>query len=300
VDGRGADAANVDHVATRDGTSLLLRHWRVTSGEPWAAILLVHGLAEHCGRYEHVGSQLARAGIDAHAFDLRGFGGSGGPRASVDRWSQLHDDLEARLVGVRSIAPSRPLVLYGHSLGGLIALGYVLDGRARPDLLVLSAPGLAVNVPRWQRVLASTLRRVAPGLLVANQLGADRLSSDPRVRAAYVADPLNQHKTTVRFGHAAFEEQRRVTAALDRLAIPTLVVHGALDDVVPPAASALLEGRPGVTRRVYPDRLHELHNEPDGPEVVRDIVDWVRDQVSRIHVPIREPEPEATLAGSAG
>src|SRR6185436_12989156 len=115
--------ANVEHVAARDGTTLRLRHWRVATGEPWAAMLMVHGLAEHCGRYEHVGAQLAATGIDVHGFDLRGFGGSGGRRAWIDRWSQHHDDLEERLLAVRSIAPNRPLVLHGHSMGGLIALG---------------------------------------------------------------------------------------------------------------------------------------------------------------------------------
>ena len=133
------------------------------AGEPWATMLIVHGLAEHCGRYEHVGRSWPRRGSTRTRFDLRGFGGSGGPRASIDRWSQLHDDLEERLVGVRSIAPSRPLVLFGHSLGGLISLGYVLDGRARPDLLVLSAPAIGAKIPLWQRALVSTLRRVAPG-----------------------------------------------------------------------------------------------------------------------------------------
>jgi len=292
--------ARVDHVAARDGTSLLVRHWPVTVGEPWAAMLLVHGLAEHCGRYEHVGAQLAELGIDAHGFDLRGFGGSGGKRASVDRWSQLHDDLEERLVAVRSIAPTRPLVLYGHSLGGLITLGYVLDGRAWPDLLVLSAPAIGASVPMWQRLLVGGLRRVAPGVLLANRLDTEVLSSDPEVGARYLSDPLNQHKSTVRFAHAAFGEQRRVAAALDRLSIPTLVVHGGDDRLVPTQSSARLEGRPGVARRVYPGKRHELHNEPDGPEVVRDIAGWVREQVSRRHIPSRDQEPEATLAGVAG
>ncbi len=275
-------AARIDHVGTRDGTSLLIRSWPVRSGEPWAALLLVHGLAEHCGRYEHVGAQLASAGIDTYAFDQRGFGGSGGPRASVDRWSQLHDDLEERLVAVRSIVPSRPLVLFGHSLGGLIALGYVLDGRARPDLLVLSAPAIGARIPLWQKALVGTLRRVSPGLLLSNRLDTAVLSSDPAVRAAYVADPLNQHKSTVRFAHAAFAEQQRVAAALDRLSIPTLVVHGGDDRLVPTEASAVLEGRPGVTRRVYPGVLHELHNEPVGRQVIGEEIDWIRDRVSRI------------------
>jgi acylglycerol lipase len=275
--------ARVDHVAARDGTPLLLRHWPVPGGEPWATMLLVHGLAEHSGRYEHVGAQLAEAGIDTFAFDQRGFGASGGPRASIDRWSQYHDDLEERLVALRSIAPGRPVVLFGHSLGGLISLGYVLDGRARPDLLVLSAPAIGATVPLWQRLVVGSLRRVAPGLLLSNRLDTEVLSSDPAVRASYVRDPFNQHKSTVRLAHAAFGEQRRVAAALDRLSLPTLVVHGELDRLVPTQTSASLEGRPGVTRRVYPDTRHELHNEPVGRSEVDDIVGWVRDRVS--HMP---------------
>jgi len=288
--------ARVDHVATRDGTSLLVRHWPVPAGEPWATMLLVHGLAEHSGRYEHVGAQLADAGIDTHAFDQRGFGASGGPRASIDRWSQLHDDLEERIAAARSIAPTRPLILFGHSLGGLISLGYVLDGRSRPDLLVLSAPAIGASVPLWQRLLVGSLRRVAPGLLLSNRLDTEVLSSDPRVRASYIADPLNQHKSTVRFAHAAFGEQRRVAASLDRLALPTLVVHGADDRLVPTQTSGVLEGRPGVTRRVYPATRHELHNEPVTRQEVDDIVGWVRDRVS--HMPAPAAATSATSAAT--
>ncbi len=278
--------ARVDHVAARDGTSLLIRHWPVGSGEPWATMLLVHGLAEHSGRYEHVGAQLAEAGVDAYAYDQRGFGASGGARASVERWSQLHDDLEERIAALRSVAPARPLVLFGHSLGGLVSLGYVLDGRSRPDLLVLSAPAIGATVPLWQRVLVGSLRKVTPGLLLGNRLDTRVLSADPEVQARYLADPLNQHKSTVRFAHAAFGEQRRVARALDRLALPTLVVHGAEDRLVPTATSAVLEGRPGVTRRVYPGTRHEVHNEPVARQEIGDVVGWVRDRVSHMHAPV--------------
>lgn len=279
--------AQVEHVAARDGTPLVLRHWLVESAEPWASLVLVHGLAEHSGRYEHVGGQLAEAGIEVFALDLRGFGASGGARASVDRWSQLHDDVEERVVAVRSMAPGRPLVLFGHSLGGLIALGYVLDGRSRPDLLALSAPAIGAKIPLWQRVVVGALVRVAPALMLPNRLDVDVLSSDPEVRGRYLADPLNQHKSTVRFAAAAFAEQRRVAASLDRLSMHTLVVHGGDDRLVPTAVSAALEGRSGVTRRVYPGLRHELHNEPDGPRVVNDVIAWIRERVSRIaaHAP---------------
>jgi alpha-beta hydrolase superfamily lysophospholipase len=278
-------AGATEHVTARDGTQLLLRHWPVATGEPWASLLLVHGIAEHSGRYEQVGEQLAKAGIDSHSFDLRGFGASGGARASIDRWSQLHDDVEERLVAIRALAPSRPVVLYGHSLGGLICLGYVLDGRARPDLLVLSAPAIAASVKRWQRTLVSLLRRVRPGTLIKNAFDGEALSRDPAVGEHYLADPLNQHRTSVRFAHAAFGEQRRVEAALDRLAIPTLVVHGGDDRLVPTISSERLDGRPGVTRRVYPGLRHETHNEPDGAKVVDETIGWIREKVSRMHSP---------------
>ena len=275
--------ALVEHVAARDGTPLVARHWPVETGEPWASLLLVHGLAEHSGRYEHVGAQLAGAGIETFSFDLRGFGASGGQRASVDRWSQLHDDVEERLAAVRAMAPARPLVLYGHSLGGLIALGYVLDGRAKPDLLVLSAPAIAANVPLWQRALIGSLVRVAPGMLLDNRLDGNDLCCNPLVGIEYKRDPLNQHKSTVRFARAAFAEQRRVARALDRLSIQTYVIHGGDDRVVPTVASEPLEGRPGVTRRVYPGLRHELHNESDGPRIEAEVIGWIRERVSRMH-----------------
>ena len=272
--------ATVDRFATRDGTSLLLRRWPSEAGPAWASVLLVHGLAEHSGRWNHVGRHLAGAGLDVEAMDLRGFGASSGRRAWVDRWSQFHDDIEERLVAVRD-ATDAPVALYGHSMGGLVALGYVLDGRAQPDALVLSAPAIDASIPAWKRALAQVLGRVAPTMRMANGLDHDDLCRVPAVVAAYGPDPLNVHTSTVGFGLRAFGEQRRVSAAVGRLSLPTLVIHGAEDRIVPVAASERLEGRPGVTRRVYPGIRHELHNEPEGPAILDDIVAWLRDHLPR-------------------
>jgi len=261
-----------------DGTDLLHRHWPA-SGTPWARLLLIHGLAEHSGRYEHVGEHLASRGIEVHAADQRGFGASGGRRAWVDRWSQLHDDIEHRVAALRAEAPALPVVLYGHSLGGLIALGYVLDDRSLPDLLVLSAPAVAASVPAWQRALVAALSRLSPGTRLANRLPSDVLSKDAGVWAEYIADPLNEHRSTARFGALALAEQRRVAAAVDRLSIPTLVIHGGDDRLVPTETSELFESRRGVTRRVYPGVRHELHNEPEAPQVLDDVVAWIRASV---------------------
>src|SRR3954469_22335693 len=123
----------VSHAKAADGTELLVRSWPIdgvdaggersggtSTGSPWASVLLVHGLGEHSGRYEHVGEQLTAAGLAVSAYDHRGMGASAGRRGDVERWSLYHDDLAERLAHVRSSAGDNPVVIYAHSLGGLI------------------------------------------------------------------------------------------------------------------------------------------------------------------------------------
>lgn len=245
-----------------------------------ASMLIVHGLAEHSGRYEHVGRAFAAAAIDVEAFDLRGFGQSPGPPAFVNHWSDYHDDVADRLAARRRDVPARPLVLFGHSLGGLLALGFVLTDRPKPDLLVLSAPAIGSSIPGWKRVLAQVLNRVAPHAQVPNGLDGADLSHDPEIGKRYFADPLNRHTSSVRLGVEGFAEQRRVSAAIADsrdLPIPTLVIHGEADRIVPVRFSAPLAAFPSVTRVTYRDLRHELHNEPEGPEVLARVSAWVRE-----------------------
>jgi acylglycerol lipase len=263
--------------AARDGTPILTRRW-AARGRAWASILTVHGIAEHSGRYERVGQQLASAGLEVHAYDQRGFGASGGRRAYVERWSQNHDDLEDRLRAVRADADGRPVAMFGHSLGGLLALGYALAEPARPvpDALVLSAPALDSTVPGWKRSVARILGTLAPTMTLKNAFDGSLLSRDPAVGADYLADPLNTHVTTTRFGAEALAEQARVRESLARLSVPTFAYHGEADRLVLPASSAPLAALPGVVRRTYPNLRHESHNEPEGSAVIADVIDWLR------------------------
>jgi alpha-beta hydrolase superfamily lysophospholipase len=276
----------VNTARTRDGLQLRTYDWPAV-GTPRAHLLLVHGIAEHAGRYPHVAARLADAGITTHAYDQRGFGGSGGHRAYLDRWSQYHDDLEDRLAAVRAASQGLPVVLYGHSMGGLVALGYALADPPRPlpDLLVLSAPAIDAVVPAWKRSVADLLSRVAPRFAVANSFPKGGLSSDPAVEAAYLADPLLVGRSTTRLGAEAFREQHRVQAVVARggpLPVPTYVLHGADDPIVPEWASRSLDGRANVTRRVYPGLHHETHNEPSGASVIDDTARWIVDQLEQI------------------
>jgi alpha-beta hydrolase superfamily lysophospholipase len=275
----------VSFARARDGLQLRTYSWPAV-GTPRAHLLLVHGIAEHAGRYPHVASQLANAGIATHSYDQRGFGGSGGHRAYVDRWSHYHDDVEDRLAEVRSGADRLPVVLYGHSMGGLIALGYVLADPPRPlpDLLILSAPAIDAVIPAWKRRLADILALTVPRFAVANTFPKGALSADPAVEAAYLADSIAVHRTTARLGVALLREQDRVKSVLARggsLPVPTYVLHGADDPIVPERASRSLEGRANVTRRVYEGLHHETHNEPSGAAVINDTIAWIVHQVEK-------------------
>jgi acylglycerol lipase len=165
-------------------------------------------------------------------------------------------------------------------MGGLIALGYVLarPPRPEPDLLVLSAPAIAARVAQWKRSLADILGRIAPRMEIANELPAGGLSHDPQVEVAYHSDPLNVHRTTTRLGLELFREQARVGARLKQiraLPMPTYLLHGTDDPVVPVSSTASLEGRENVTRHVYPGLRHEMHNEPEAAAVIGDTTAWL-------------------------
>jgi len=268
---------------TRDGLELRTLRWPA-DGEARAHLLLIHGIAEHAGRHAHVATRFAQAGIETHAFDLRGFGASSGRRAYLDHWSEYHDDVEDQLATIRAASGRLRVVLYGHSMGGLIALGYVLADRPRPqsDLLVLSAPAIAARVAQWKRGLADVLGRIAPRMEIPNDLPPGGLSHDPQIEVAYRSDPLNVHRTTTRLGLELFREQARVEARLKRIrALPmaTYVFHGSDDPIVPVSSSASLDGRGNVTRRVYPGLRHEMHNEPEAAAVIGETVAWMLAQV---------------------
>ena len=256
-----------------DGGAQLVREWEPSS-DTKGDIVLVHGIGEHSGRYAQVGAWLSEAGYRVRSFDLLGFGASSGPRGDIARWSLYLDQVEGHLRAMRT--EGRPLILLGHSMGGLIAAEYAVSERPQPDLLVLSSPALHGGAG-WQRAVAPFLGRTFPKLSLPTAVKGSQLSRDPAVGEAYVTDPLNVFKATARLGANIFASQDRVAPLLSRISVPTFVIHGGDDTIVPAGASQALLGLPGVERRLYPNLRHECMNEPEGREVVADIVSWLEE-----------------------
>lgn len=258
-----------------DGLGLLVRHWECT--EPRARMLIVHGVGEHSGRWEHVGDFFAQRGIDTTAFDLRGHGASGGERVDVESFEEYLDDVE---VVFDEVPQDLPRIIYGHSMGGVISASYAISDRTQPDLLVLSAPALSADVPALLRLAAKVMNRLRPEFRIDNSIRGEQLSRDPAVGEKYFADPLVTSRPTARFGARFFAQMDYLRANFTRLSIPTLVVHGADDSLVPPEASAPLAGLPNVERKLFAGLRHEIHNEPERNEVLGFIAGWLDDHLS--------------------
>ena len=259
-------------VTLPDGETRMTRTW--FADVAWASVLILHGLGEHSGRYEEVGEQLANAGVEVRSFDLPGFGASSGTRAYVESFDWFLDALEEEL---SHLAGQRYIL--GHSLGGLISYRYAVSFRPQPDGYILSAPALGANAPAWQRKAAPILAKLAPKLLLPNPIKGEQLSRNPEVGEQYFSDPLVHTSATAALGAELFATIK-ASQPVQPMNLPTLIIHGGSDTLVPPTASVPLGELDGVRRTLYPTLRHELFNEPEGPEVVADVISWMRENAS--------------------
>ncbi len=258
-----------------DGTVLFTRAW--PNEDPIATVLLVHGVSEHTGRWHHVAEFLVDEGFEVFGFDQRAHGESGTGILDIEDFTLFVDDVADMIRAVRT--EGSPLVVYGHSMGGLVSVLYAQSAHPQPDLMVLSAPALIAAVPAPLRLAANVLGRFAPKLAMASAVEKAHLSRDPEVGEAYVNDPLVYLKVTTRFGRLLFASMDRAREAIARIKTPILVIHGAEDELVPPRASAILAGLASVERRVFPGLRHEMHNEPESTEVLGFISRWIKDRL---------------------
>lgn len=259
-----------------DGIPLWGSLWRPPA--PRAAASLVHGIGEHSGRYGHVARALNDAGYAVVAFDLRGHGHSGGPRGHAAEYGLLMADLDLLLQETRRRFSGLPHFLYGHSLGGNLALNYCL--RRKPELAgaVVTSPwlALATRPPRWKMALVWLLNRVRPAVTLSRGSDPSALSSDRAVVAAYRRDPLVHNRISARLYATMAASGAEALAQAARFPLPLLLMHGAADTVTSPFASqAFCNLAPDCTFRLWPHLRHELHNERERDEVLAAIIAWL-------------------------
>ena len=269
-----------DRIVATDGLKLPTRAWLPDDDAPRAAIVLVHGLGEHVGRYDALATRFVRAGYAVHGFDQRGHGYAQGPRAQVRRFEDLIGDLAAFVATVRAWHPDAPLVAFGHSMGGVVALRALPTEAVRADLLVLSSPALrdAIDVPAWARGALARLAEPFPGLPTV-RIDAKAISRDPAEVEAYRQDPAVFHgPIKARLGTQMAKHGALGIAEARRLRVPLLIVHGKADRLAQPGASGELQRAlhdRDATLQLYDDGPHELFHDPLRDRVAADVLAWL-------------------------
>lgn len=266
------------HFRGFDCLRLFRRAW--LPAKPRRILVVVHGFAEHSGRYEGFGSWFAGRELAVHAYDQRGHGRSAGWRCHVREFREYLDDLDRFLGLVREEHPGLPLTLVGHSMGGLVAAASLVDREPPIDSAVTSGAGLALRagVSRLRVASARLMRRLLPRVPLGSSLDPSGLSRDPEVVRGYLEDPLVSRRMTASLAAELLDALRRTAAGAARVRVPILLLHGEDDPLCPVDGSrAFFEGVviSGSDLRIYPGLRHEIFNEPERELVFQDVLDWL-------------------------
>lgn len=260
------------------GRPLHLVDW--TGGGNTAHVVLVHGYAEHCGRYAHVASRLVAAGYDVHGYDQLGHGRSAGKFGRVGSFDALVADMERRVTAVQDAHPDEGVFVLGHSMGGLVVLTALARGDVTVDGAVVTGPAVTAGAdfPKILVLLVKGLGRILPAVPV-QKLDGRHVSRDPAIVESYETDPyVYRGAMDAKTGGELAQAVDWLDAHLEDIRTPLLVVHGSADKLTDPGGSRKVHERAtskDKTLRIWDGLFHEVLNEPERDEVVTEIVDWL-------------------------
>ena len=263
--------------------SLYYQGW-MPEGEVRAVLLVVHGLAEHSGRYMNLVNRFVPLGYAVYGIDHIGHGRSEGRRLFVERFADYLEPLATYADMVRSWQPNKPIFLVGHSMGGLIGALHLTAHQDKLAGAVLSGPSVKApgNVPKAVILIGRALSILFPrlGLL---RLEAEGVSSDPAVLKAYLDDPLvSRGKMTARLGAELLGAMVRIGVEANRITLPLLILQGGADRLVDPSGAQLLHERVSSLDKkliVYEGFYHEVFNEPQHGRVLSDVEQWLEERL---------------------
>ena len=273
------DTTLTTYVAS-DGDNLAIQDWPLDPGTRLrGVVLLVHGLGEHAGRYEELARRMNDWGFAVRGYDHYGHGDSGGARGGLPSDQRLVEDLADVLGSTRKrMDASTPLILLGHSMGGLVAAQLVAQGLGRVEGLVLSSPALDPGLNALQKLLLAVLPSIAPDLRVGNGLNPKWISHDPQVVQTYQQDKLIHDRISGRLARYIADTGPAVLAAAPRWQVPTLLMYAGSDKLVSPRGSAAFaKAAPArvVEVQAYPELYHEIFNELEREPVYARLEDWL-------------------------
>lgn len=264
-------------LTARDGVVLYAQSWR--AAQPKGTIVLIHGISEHSTRYRHVGEFWATHGYTVHTMDLRGHGRSPGPRILVRQIDEHSHDVGTLLTWARQQAPTQPLFLFGHSMGGLIVTYHTLTQKPELNGVILSGPALKLNGASPLLVaIGHLVARVYPTLPMA-KIDTTGISRDAAVVQANTADPLIYHDgVPAATALAMVKAVAYVQTHWSAFHWPVLILQGTADRIVNPEGSRQFYAQAGSTDKtlkLYDGLYHEVLNEPEKEQIMAEVVEWL-------------------------
>ena len=262
-----------------DNLDIFAQAWEPVTAQPKAVACLVHGLGEHTSRYAHVAEAFGRQGIVLFGADLRGHGRSGGARGHISSIDDFMKDIDVSLVQARQRYPNLPIILYGHSLGGIQVLYYGLTRKPNIKGVIATSSGLhtALEKQHLKIMMAKVLGALMPNTPIASGLDSASISRDEKVVQAYNNDPLVHDKITLGFGRIMTGITGWVLAHAGEFSLPLLLLHGNADVLAFPSSSTEVAAalKEKCTLVLWDDAYHELHNEPEKEEVFKTMTQWM-------------------------
>jgi alpha-beta hydrolase superfamily lysophospholipase len=263
-----------------DGENLALQDWPLPDNVRLrGVVLIVHGLGEYAGRYDHVAEQLNGWGFAVRSYDQYGHGESGGARGALPTTMRLLEDLADVVDTTRHrLRDDTPLFLLGHSMGGLVAGNFVARGIRRVEGLIMSSPALDPGLGVLQKLMLAVVPRIAPDLCVGNGLDPQYLSHDAAVVKAYKEDPLCHDRICGRLASFIAKAGPETVARAPKWRVPTLLMYAGSDRLVNPAGSrafAVAAPKEVVTSHCFEQHYHEIFNEVDREPVFAMLRQWL-------------------------
>ncbi len=268
---------------SQDGLDVFAQGWSPDTGSPRAVVCLVHGIGEHTLRYVNVAEALTKERYVLFGADLRGHGKSEGPRGHFPSIEAVLKDIDLLLEQARKRYPGLPLILYGHSLGGILVLHYGL--KHKPDIkgVIATSPSLhtALEEQPVKIMAAKVMGSLMPRVTLPSGLNVNAISHDREVVKLYNNDPLVHNKISLGFGKIMLSVNQWTLEHADEFSLPLLLMHGKADSIAYSSSSIEFASKLNEKYKLvlWEGAYHELHNEPEKAEVFKTMTGWINEQL---------------------
>jgi len=244
------------------------------------AVILVHGMGEHSGRYtEFVIPKLVEQNLAVITYDQFGHGKTSGKKGHNPNFEALLDSLTKITEKAKEVFGGVPLFLYGHSMGGNVVINYILRRQHNFKGIVATSPllRLAFKPPKWKLSIGKVIQKIAPSITMPSELDANSISRDPIEVKKYINDSLVHDKISPNYSLTIFETGEWAIKNANQLKTQMLVIHGTGDKITDYKASKeFVDNTNGkATLKLFDDGYHELHNDLEKEKFIKSITDWI-------------------------